>query len=508
LGTREFSAPQVVSEKREQAIRERVKQQSELVREKALTAQANVLERRISMDFLNALDSFMWGKYMMAALFLTGIVLTIRLRGVQFRKLGYALKLAFTGASLKSKSEGEGDITPFQALMTTLAATVGNGNIAGVATAIALGGPGAPLWMWLTALLGMATRGTEAMLGVKYRHKADDGTMIGGAFYYLEDGASEYIGKGLGKILAIAFAFAGMVAAPGIGCMVQSNSVALSITTIFHFSSVTTANIVIGVVLAVLTAIVILGGVSRLGAVAEWFVPFMAVIYIGGGLLIILLKISALPHAIALIFHSAFSGQAAVGGFAGAAVAKGIQFGVARGIFSNAAGLGTGSLAHSAAKTADPGRQGLIGMTGTFIDTIVTCSITALAIVMTGAWQSGETSTALTITAFSSVLGIAGGYIVTIGSALFGYSTILGWSYYGEQCTEYLFGSITNIPYRLLFVVATFIGAVAKLSLVWTLSDVLNGFMAIPNLVGLLVLSGVAAKTLNAYLSSVATAKI
>ncbi len=467
------------------------------------------------MDVLNALDSFMWGRYMMAALFITGIVLTIRLRGVQFRKLGYALKLAFTGASFKSKSQGEGDITPFQALMTTLAATVGNGNIAGVATAIALGGPGAPLWMWLTALLGMATRGTEAMLGVKYRHKADDGTMIGGAFYYLEDGASEYIGKGFGKILALAFAFAGMIAAFGIGCMVQSNSVALSVTTLFHFSNVNTANIVIGVVLAVLTAIVILGGVSRLGAVAEWFVPFMAIIYIGGGLTVILMKISILPQAVALIFHAAFSGQAAAGGFAGAAVAKGIQFGVARGIFSNEAGLGTGSLAHSAARTADPARQGLIGMTGTFIDTIVTCSITALAIVMTGAWQLTDpvtgkalTSTALTIAAFSSVLGVVGGYIVTIGSALFGYSTILGWSYYGEQCTEYLFGSKTNIPYRLLFVIATFIGAVAKLSLVWTLSDVLNGFMAIPNLIGLLVLSGVAARTMNEYLSKLNTEKI
>jgi AGCS family alanine or glycine:cation symporter len=209
-----------------------------------------------------------------------------------------------------------------------------------------------------------------------------------------------------------------------------------------------------------------------------------------------------------LIFSSAFSGEAAAGGFAGAAVAKGIQFGVARGIFSNEAGLGTGSLAHSAARTADPARQGLIGMTGTFIDTIVTCSITALAIVVTGAWKTGQTSTALTITAFSSTIGIFGGYIVTIGSALFGYSTILGWSYYGEQCTEYLFGTVTNVPYRALFVVATFIGAVAKLSFVWTLSDVLNGFMAIPNLIGLLLLSGVAARTLNSYIDGLTAEKI
>ena len=452
------------------------------------------------MEFLNALDSFMWGKYMMIALFFTGILLTIRYRGIQFRKLGLALKLAFTGASFKSQAKGEGDITPFQALMTTLASTVGNGNIAGVATAIALGGPGAALWMWITALVGMATRATEALLGVKYRRKADDGTMIGGAFYYLEDGASQFIGKPLGKILAIAFAFSGMIAAFGIGCMVQSNSVALSIAKLFNIQNVTTSNYIVGIILAVFTAAVILGGVQRLGQVAEFFVPFMAIIYIGGGLLVILLNIGNIGTALAIIFKSAFTGQAAIGGFAGATVAKALQFGVARGIFSNEAGLGTGSLAHAAAKTADPARQGLIGMVGTFIDTIVTCSITALAIVMTGVWTSGETSTALTISAFQSTLGTAGAYIVTIGSALFGYSTILGWSYYGEQCTEYLFGSKTNLPYRIIFVIAAFIGAVAKLSFVWTLSDVLNGFMAIPNLVGLIVLSGVAARTMDEYL--------
>ncbi len=460
------------------------------------------------MHILNALDSFMWGKYMMIALFFTGILLTIRYRGIQFRKLGLALKLAFTGASLKSKAKGEGDITPFQALMTTLAATVGNGNIAGVATAIALGGPGAPLWMWLTALIGMATRGTEALLGVKYRRKAEDGTMIGGAFYYLEDGASQYIGKPLGKILAVAFAFSGMIAAFGIGCMVQSNSVALSVVKLFNIQNATMSNYVVGIILAIFTAAVILGGIQRLGQVTEYFVPFMAVIYIAGGLLVIFLNIGNIGTALALIFKSAFTGQAAMGGFAGATVAKTLQFGVARGIFSNEAGLGTGSLAHAAAKTADPARQGLVGMVGTFIDTIVTCSITALAIVMTGVWSNGETSTALTISAFSSTLGTFGAYIVTIGSALFGYSTILGWSYYGEQCTEYLFGSKTNIPYRILFVIAAFIGAVAKLSFVWTLSDVLNGFMAIPNLIGLIVLSGVAARTMDEYLDKMKSGQI
>ncbi len=455
------------------------------------------------MEILNALDSFFWGKYMMVALYFTGILLTIRYRGIQFRKLGYALKLSFTGASMKSKSKGEGDITPFQALMTTLASTVGNGNIAGVATAIALGGPGAALWMWITALFGMATRGTEAMLGVMYRHKADDGTMIGGAFYYLEDGASQYIGKALGKFLGVAFAFAGMIAAFGIGCMVQSNSVALSVSTLLHVKNVATSNWITGILLAVLTALVILGGIKRLGAVAEWLVPIMAVVYIVGALIVILLRINYIGDAIVLIFKDAFTGQAAAGGFAGATVAKAIQFGVARGIFSNEAGLGTGSLAHSAAKTEDPARQGLVGMTGTFIDTIVICSMTALAITLTGAWQSGATSTALTIKAFSSVIGTAGAAIVAFGSILFGYSTLLGWSYYGEQCTEYLFGSKTNIPYRIVFVIATFVGAVASLPLVWTLSDVLNGFMAIPNLIGLIVLSGVASRAMKEYLNKV-----
>ncbi len=453
------------------------------------------------MKFLEVVDLFMWGKYMIMILFFTGILLTIRYRGVQFRKLGHALKLAFTGASFKKKAKGEGDITPFQALMTTLAATVGNGNIAGVATAIAAGGPGAPFWMWITALIGMATRATEALLGVKYRKRAEDGTIIGGAFYYLE-ASSQYIGRPLAKILAIAFAFSGMIAAFGIGCMVQSNSIALSVIKIFGFSKegVLINNFVVGIILAVFTALVILGGIKRLGSVTEFFVPFMAIIYIGAGLVIILLNIGKVDDAIILIIKSAFSGHAAVGGFAGATVAKAIQYGVARGIFSNEAGLGTGSLAHSAAITANPARQGLVAMVGTFIDTIVTCSITALAIIMTGVWKGGETSTALTISAFSSSIGVIGAYIVTLSSVFFGYSTILGWSYYGEQCTEYLFGTKTNIPYRLIFVIAVFIGAVAKLTFVWTLSDILNAFMAVPNLIGLIVLSGVAARTMNEYL--------
>ncbi len=452
------------------------------------------------MELLEAIDKFMWGKYMIMILFFTGILLTIRYRGIQFRKLGHAIKLVFSGASFKTKAKGEGDITPFQALMTTLAATVGNGNIAGVATAIALGGPGAPLWMWITALIGMATRATEALLGVSFRKKAEDGTIIGGAFYYLEE-SSRYLGRPVAKFLAIAFAFSGMIAAFGIGCMVQSNSIALSITKLFSMSetSSTVANFIVGILLAVFTAMVILGGIKRLGSVTEFFVPFMAIIYIGAGLVVIFLNIDKLNEAIMIIFKSAFTGHAAVGGFAGATVAKAIQYGVARGIFSNEAGLGTGSLAHSAAITTDPARQGLVAMVGTFIDTIITCSITALAIIMTGVWKSGETSTALTISAFSSSLGIVGAYIVTLSSILFGYSTILGWSYYGEQCTEYLWGTKTNFPYRIIFVIAVFVGAVAKLSFVWTLSDILNGFMAIPNLIGLIVLSGVAAKIMREY---------
>ncbi len=454
------------------------------------------------VQLLNRLDSLMWGKYTMALLLFTGLFLTLRYKFIQIRKLPYALKLTFNKTSLSGATEDKehhGDITPFQALTMTLAATVGNGNIAGVATAIALGGPGAVFWMWITASLGMATRATEALLGVKFRRKAEDGTFIGGAFYYLEDGTSPIIGKLPAKILAVAFALSGMIAAFGIGNMVQANSVVLSLSRLFGVSQSFQVQfkVITGITLSVLTGLVLLGGVKRLGQVAEKLVPAMAAFYILGALTVLILNLSKIPYAFALIFKSAFTGHAAAGGFAGATVAKALQYGVARGLFSNEAGLGTGSLAHAAAKTPNPARQGMVAMVGTFMDTLVICTMTALAIIITGVWTSGETSTALTIKAFSVNLGTIGAAIVALGSTLFGYSTLLGWSYYGEQCTEYLFGVKSNTVYRVLFVIFVAVGAVAGIDLVWTVSDIFNGFMAVPNLIGLLLLSSVAARELK-----------
>jgi AGCS family alanine or glycine:cation symporter len=354
--------------------------------------------------------------------------------------------------------------------------------------------------MWITALFGMATRTTEALLGVKYRRKAADGTFLGGAFAYLEDGTSEKIGKKAGKILAIAFAVAGMVAAFGIGNMVQANSVTLSLSELVGGGKSGLFNAITGILLAGVTGAVIIGGIKEIGKITEKIVPVMAVVYILGALIVIGVNIEAVPSAFALIFESAFSGHAAVGGFAGATVAKTIQFGVARGIFSNESGLGTGSLAHSAAKTPEPAQQGLVAMVGTFIDTLIVCTLTGLTIILSGLWsEGGVTSSALTMRAFDSALPVIGSTVVAVCSILFGYSTIIGWYYYGEQCTEYLFGIRSNLPYRAIFLVAVFIGSIAQLTLVWTVSDILNGFMAIPNLIGLLILSGVAAKEMKKW---------
>ncbi len=467
--------------------------------------------KEILKKTLDEIDSFMWGSFMMVLLLATGIWLTIRLKGVQFRRLGQALRHTFSRKSLQGGKNG--DITPFQALMTTLAATVGNGNIAGVATAIAAGGPGAIFWMWITALFGMATRATEAMLGVKFRRQAKDGSFIGGTFYYLEDGASRIIGKTPAKILAIAFAIAGMFATFGIGNMVQANSVALSFNELFEVSKALKpqVNMIVGIVLMVMTGIVLLFGVKGIGKVSARIVPFMGLFYVFAALIIIILNIPYVPRAFALIFTSAFTGKAAIGGIIGITVAKSVKFGVARGIFSNEAGLGTGSLAHSAAQTDEPAQQGTVAMVGTFIDTIVICTMTGLIItlllVRTGqAPLDGQgkmlSSTALTIHAFQYFMPAVGKFIVALSSILFGYSTLIGWSYYGEQCTEYLFGVKSNLPYRLVFVAAIYLGAVTELSLVWTMSDILNGFMAIPNLIGLLLLSGIAAKEFKDWMKT------
>jgi alanine or glycine:cation symporter, AGCS family len=418
--------------------------------------------------------AFAWGPPMLIFLVGTGFYLTIGLRGLQFRKMWYALWLALV--KRKEDTDEPGDITHFQALMTALSATVGTGNIAGVATAIAAGGPGALFWMWITGLVGMATKYSEAVLAVKYRITDENGEMSGGPMYY--------ISRGLGwKWLGTLFAIFAAIAAFGIGNMVQSNSVADAVNATFHVPFYLT-----GIILMVFTALVVLGGIKSIGRITGVVVPIMIVFYMGGCLTILLFKVSAIPAALALVVREAFTPTAASGGFAGATVMMAIRMGVARGVFSNESGLGSAPIAAAAAQTRHPVLQALVSMTQTFIDTIIVCTMTGLVLILTGAWESGKTGAELTSYAFD--LGVAGGeYIVTIGLILFAYSTILGWCYYGEKSVEYLFGTIAVKPYRYLFVVAVGLGAVAKLDFVWSLSDTFNGLMAIPNLIGLLALS-------------------
>ncbi|HVR42243.1 MAG TPA: sodium:alanine symporter family protein [Thermoanaerobaculia bacterium] len=436
-------------------------------------------------------SSFIWGPWVLIPLLLlTGLYLTIALRGLQFRELGRSLWLAFV---VRHEKGAEGDISHYQALMTALAATVGTGNIAGVATAIALGGPGAVFWMWMTGLVGMATKFSEALLSVKYRVTDPSGEQAGGPMYYLRDGIRW---KPLGKVLAFLFALFASVAAFGIGNMVQSNSVADALETSFGVP-----NWITGLSIAVLAALVILGGIKSIGRFAGFFVPIMIGAYMLGAGVIIAINIEGVPEAFRLIFANAFAPTAAVGGFLGAGIREGIRYGVARGIFSNESGLGSAGIAAAAAKTREPARQALVSMTQTFIDTIVVCSFTAIAIISTGAWTSGENGAALTQMAFRHGLpGNWGGWIVAVSLAMFAFSTILGWSYYGEKSIEYLLGEWSNLPYRVLFVVATFFGAIYSLDFVWTLSDLMNGLMALPNLIGLLLLSGVIVRETRSYL--------
>lgn len=424
-------------------------------------------------------NSFVWGPIMLVLLVGTGAFLSVRLGFIQFRHLPRALRLVFSKAP---DTDVEGDISPFQALTTALSATIGTGNIAGVATAIYLGGPGAIFWMWVCALFGMATKYAEAVLAVKYRQVLPDGSMQGGPM--------RYIAEGLGlKWLGWLFALMGSIAAFGIGSMVQSNSVAVALDQTWSVPPIAT-----GVVLAVLTGIVIIGGIKRIGKVTEKLVPIMAVAYVIGALVILLFHVDKIPMAFSLIFSHAFAPTAATGGFAGAAVSAAIRFGVARGVFSNEAGLGSAPIAHAAARTKSPVRQGLIAMTGVFFDTIVVCSMTALVILSTGAWTSGETSSALTYLAFEQGLPGPGGLIVTLGLAVFAYSTMIGWAYYGEECVEYLFGLKARMPYRYVFCIVIALGAFQKVGFVWDFSDTMNGAMAIPNLIALLGLSGVIVK--------------
>jgi AGCS family alanine or glycine:cation symporter len=441
-------------------------------------------------DLVDQISGFVWGPWLLIPLLLTtGLVLTIALRGLQFRKLWHALYL---GLVVRTEHGADGDISHFQALMTALAATVGTGNIVGVAGAIALGGPGALFWMWITGLVGMATKYSEALLSVRFRTTDHRGEQAGGPMYYLANGVAW---RALGRVLGGSFALFAAVAAFGIGNMVQSNSVAHALQESFGIPMWQS-----GAVIALLAASVILGGIRSIGRFTGFFVPVMIVVYMLGGSIVLIRNAAQIPDALRLVFSDAFSGTAAAGGFAGAAFAQTVRWGVARGIFSNESGLGSAGIAAAAAQTREPVRQAMVSMTQTFIDTIVVCSFTGLAILTTGAWQSGLNGAPLTQEAFRLGLpGQWGDWVVALSLSAFAFSTILGWSYYGEKSIEYLFGEGLIVPYRVLFVAAAFIGTVRSLDFVWGVSDVMNGLMAIPNLVGLLLLLGVILRTTKEY---------
>ncbi|WHX25274.1 sodium:alanine symporter family protein [Virgibacillus halodenitrificans] len=450
---------------------------------------------------LKQINDILWGAPSLILLVGTGLFLTFILKGLQFSKLFYALKLAFSKD--KEDSETEGDVSNFKALMTSLAGMIGNGNIAGVATAVTLGGPGAIFWMWVVGLLGMATKYAEALLAMKYRVKNESGEYSSGPMYYIE--------RGLGKKwkpLAVAFAFFGAFAALGIGNSVQSNTIADVMQNSFNVKGVIT-----GVILVVLTSLIIFGGLKRISSVAGVFVPVMAVFYIDASLLILGLNYDQIGPAFSMIFTYAFNPVSAVGGFSGIVVMEAVRNGVSKGIFSNEAGLGTVALIAGNAKTSHPVKQALVAMTGTFIVTIIVCTMTGLVLLVTGFWDttggllSGVShdptldAGALTSAAFGSSLGNIGEYIVSISVVFFGFSTILGWYVYGTKCFEYLFGLKYLGIYRFIYVGATFIGTVASLTTVWAFADMANALMMIPNLIGLLFLYKVIIGETNDYFS-------
>ncbi len=442
------------------------------------------------IDYLNAASDFIWGPKLLIPLLLsTGILLTVRLKGLQFTRLWRALYVALI---VRREPGSQGDISHFQALMTALAATVGIGNIVGVATAITLGGPGALFWMWITGLFGMATKYCEALLSVKYRITDHRGEQSGGPMYYLSRGISY---KPIGAVLGALFAGFAAIAAFGIGNMVQSNAVATALGGAFGIPTWVT-----GIAVAVTIGLVVLGGIKSIGRVTSIIVPVMIVAYLVASLVVLSVHAEAIPDAVALVFTDAFTGSAAAGGFLGATLAQAMRYGIARGIFSNESGLGSAGIAAAAAQTTEPVRQALVSMTQTFIDTIVVCSMTGLAIIASGVWSSGASAGVLTQMAFDTVFpGGSGSIIVALALVMFAFSTILGWCYYGERSVAYLLGEWAIVPYRILFVAATFVGAVRTLDFVWVFSDVMNGLMALPNLVGLLLLSGVAVRETRGY---------
>ena len=436
------------------------------------------------LELLKALDAFVWGPPLLILLVGTGIYLTIRLGLLQVARLPKAFQLIFT------KDKGHGDVSSFAALCTALAATVGTGNIIGVATAIKVGGPGALFWMWMAAFFGMATKYAEGLLAIKYRTKDANGAVAGGPMHYILLGMGEKW-----RPLAIFFALAGvLVALLGIGTFTQVNSITESIHNTAQIDPDITA-----LVLSVFVAIAVFGGLKSISKVSTAVVPFMAIVYILGTLIVIFFNIEKIPATLALIFTSAFSPVAAVGGFAGATIRTAIQNGVARGVFSNESGLGSAPIAAAAAKTNEPVEQGLISMTGTFIDTLIICTLTGLTILVTGVWSGDLNGVALTQSAFSTIFSNFGSVLLTIFLVLFAFTTILGWNYYGERCFEFLFGVRFIWLYRVVFVLMVLLGGFIELDMVWIIADIVNALMALPNLIALLVLSPVVVAETKKY---------
>lgn len=452
-------------------------------------------------NILATIDSIVWGPVMLVLLVGTGIFLTVRLKFLPWRNLGYAIKSTLSKEARTTKL-GEGDISPFSALTTALAATIGTGNIVGVATAMVAGGPGALVWMWISALFGMSSKFTECMLAIKYREVNEKGEMSGGPMYTMK---KAFKNKTFGAVMGWLFALFAVIASFGIGNLTQANSISSALDTTFGISTVVT-----GVILTILALIIIVGGIQYISKVSSVVVPFMAIFYVIAGLVVIIGNVSNLPAGLAMIFKMAFSVEAVGGGLCGsitAAMMNAMRFGVARGVFSNEAGMGSAAITAAAATTDNPVRQGYINMTGTFWDTIVVCTITGLAIASSGILgtvdpATGEllTGSSLTIAAFSTVLGSAGGWLVSIGITLFAFSTILGWEYHGEKAFEYLFKTHKyNMVYRIVFSLIVYLGATTALDIVWNFSDIANALMAIPNLICMLILSGTVAKDVDEF---------
>ena len=457
-------------------------------------------------EILGKVDDFVWGIPLILLIILTGIYLTIRVRGLQVRHLGKALKFM-----VKNEEGGEGEVSSFGALCTALSATIGTGNIVGVATAIAAGGPGALFWMIVAAFFGMATKYAEGFLAIKYRTIDEEGHVLGGPFYYIEKGMGKNW-KWLAKLFALFGVLAGLL---GIGTITQINGISSAVQNFFDpdvahvaFSiggnSYSWAVVIIGVIVTLCTALVIIGGIKRISNVSQVIVPFMAVLYVVFALLLIICNITKVPGAIVEIVQGAFGLRAAAGGVLGAMIVA-VQKGVARGIFSNEAGLGSAPIAAAAAKTKDTVRQGLVSMTGTFIDTIIICTMTGLSIVIAGSWaKEGLEGVAITTDAFQSGLpfpNVVSSFVLMICLVFFAFTTILGWDYYSERCLEYLSNRNQTLVkvYRWVYVLAVFIGPYLTVSAVWTIADIFNGLMAIPNIIALLALSGVIAKETNEY---------